>query len=173
MALEKLIAALAALGASGLVFGAGGALAWQKDPDSAVGPAKVVTSTLLPALDSTIGDLDTSAAGIADAVVGADDGTAYPVDPPSSGTTFWVDNTPLDGDCPQATFVSIQAAVNASGPNDTVKVCPGTYTERVQILGHTHDGLKLESLTPLAATIQWPPDVSTNHQLVDVNAADN
>jgi len=40
--------------------------------------------------------------------------------------------------------------VTASGPNDTVKVCPGTYTERVQIIGSAHDGLRLESLTPLA-----------------------
>jgi pectin methylesterase-like acyl-CoA thioesterase len=105
----------------------------------------------------TLGDLDTTPAGTGDVIVGATDLTAYPASPSSSGTTYWVDNTPLSGDCPQATFVSIQAAVTASGPNDTVKVCPGTYTEQVQITGAAHDGLKLESLTPLAATIQWPP----------------
>jgi hypothetical protein len=63
-------------------------------------------------------------------------------------------------------------AINVSGPNDTVKVCPGVYLERLQIMTHMHDGLRLESLTPLAAVIQWPSDVSTNHQLVDVNGAD-
>ena len=154
-----------------LAFGVGQASAWQKDPDSKVDPAKVVTSTLLSAPDTTLGDLDTTVAGIADAVVGADDGTAFPADPPS-GTIFWVDNTPLDGDCPQATFPTIQSAVNASGPHDTVKVCPGTYMEQVQIIGPNHDGLRLESLTPQAATIQWPQAPSTNHQLVDVNDAD-
>src|SRR5207245_7373758 len=115
--------------------GRGGA--WKKDLDSLVDPAKGVTSTVRPAPDVTLGNEDTTVAGIADAVVGANDTTFDPPDPPSSGTTFWVDNTPLDGDCPQATFTTIQAAVNASGPNDTIKVCPGTYTEQVQIVGHT------------------------------------
>ncbi len=168
---KKLLFALLTL-AAGLVFEAGQARARQKDPDSLVDPAKVVTSTLLPAPDVTLGDEDTTAAGIADTVVGANDTTSDPPDPPSSGTTFWVDNTPLDGDCPQATFTTIQAAVNASGPNDTIKICPGTYTEQVQIVGHIHDGLRLESLTPLAAAIQWPSVPSSNHQLVNVNGAD-
>ncbi len=158
--------------AAGLVFEDRQAWAWQKDPDSLVDPAKVVTSTVLPAPDVTLGDEDTTVAGIADTVVGVNDTTPDPLDPPSSGTTFWVDNTPFDGDCPQATFTSIQAAVNASGPNDTIKVCPGTYTEQVQIIGHTHDRLRLESLTPLAATIKWPSVPSSNHQLVNVNGAD-
>jgi parallel beta-helix repeat protein len=143
----------------------------HKDPDSMVDPVKVVESQVMPAPDVTLGDTDTTVAGIANAVVGANDATAYPLDPPSSGHTFWVDNTPFNGDCPQATYVSIQAAVLASGPNDTVKVCPGTYSEQVQIIGHTHDGLRLESLTPLAATIQWPLVPSSNHQLVDVSDA--
>ena len=158
--------------AAGLVFEDGQAWAWQKDPDSLVDPAKVVTSTLLPAPDVMLGVEDTTVAGIADAVVGANDMTPDPLDPAPSGTTFWVDNTPLNGDCPQATFTTIQAAVNASGPNDTIKVCPGTYTEQVQITGHTHDRLRLESLTPLAATIKWPSVPSSNHQLVHVNGTD-
>src|SRR5437763_1563277 len=32
--------------------------------------------------------------------------------------------------------------------------------------------LLLESLTPLGATIQFPPVTSTNHQLIDVSNAD-
>src|SRR5207245_7427889 len=35
----------------------------------------------------------------------------------------------------------------------------------------SHDGLRLESLTPLAAKIQWPPAQTTQHQLIDVNGA--
>ena len=159
-----------------LVEGTGGAwadTAWQKDPDSRVDPAKVVTSTLLPAPDTTIGDTDTTVAGIAAVSVGLDNSVSDPRDPPSSGNTLWVDNTPLDGDCPQATFTTIQAAVNASGPNDTIKVCPGTYAEQVQIVGHNHDGLRIESLTPLAATIQWPTVEAFPLALVDFNNADH
>jgi len=163
-----------AMATTSLGSGASPSSAWQKDPDSMVDPAKVVTSQILPAPDVTIGDLDTTVAGVGDVAVGVGDALlVLPVDPLSSGTTFWVDNTPFDGDCPQATFISIQAAVTASGPNDIVKVCPGTYSERVQIIGPTHDGLRLESLTPLGATIQWPPDVSANHQLIDVNGANH
>jgi hypothetical protein len=164
---------LLALVVAGLIFGVGQAAAWKKDPDMAIDAAKVVASSvLLSAPDTTLGYTDTTIAGVGDTAVGTGDITIYPADPPSSGTTFWVDNTPLDGDCPQATYLSIQAAVSASGPNDTVKVCRGTYTEQVQITGPSHDGLKLESLTPLAATIQWPSTPSVNHQLVDINNAD-
>src|SRR5690349_6600771 len=92
---------------------------WQKDPDTQVDPAKVVTSALLPGPDPTIGDTDTTVAGIAGVSTGIDSSVSDPTDPPSSGGTLWVDNTPLDGDCPQATFTTIQAAVNASAPNDT------------------------------------------------------
>ena len=52
-------------------------------------------------------------------------------------------------------------------------MCPGTYVEQVQITGSGHDGLKLESTTPLGATIQWPTTPSVNHQLVNVNGADH
>src|SRR5438105_14475966 len=100
--MKKAPFALLALTVAALLLGAGDALAWHKDPDSAVDPAHVVASTILPAPDVTIGDDDLTAAGTADAVVGAGDITATLADPPSSGT-LWVDNTPADGDCPQAT----------------------------------------------------------------------
>src|SRR5439155_19679183 len=170
---KRLLFAMLAGAAAIPVVGVGQASAWKKDPDSTVNPAKVVTSTLLPGPDVTLGDSDTTAAGIADAVVGAVD-TVMDPDPPSSGTIFWVDNTPLDGDCPQAAYLTIQAAVNATGPNDTVNVCPGTYTEQLQITTHDHDGLRLESLQPLAATIKWPSIDTpvTEHVLVHVTDAD-
>jgi parallel beta-helix repeat protein len=146
---------------------------WQKDPDSQVSPAAVVTSEVLPAPDVTLGSQDTTMAGIAaGAVVGMADTANDPPDPPSSGNTLFVDNTPSDGDCPPTPYMTIQAAVSASGPNDTIKVCPGTYSELVQIVGHNHDSLRLESLQPLAATIQWPAVPSINHQLIDINGAD-
>jgi parallel beta-helix repeat protein len=166
---KKLVFAVVAAAALSLLLGVARASAWHKDPDSQVDPVKVIASSVLPTPDLTIGDADTTATGIGDAAVGAAD-MSY-ADPPH-GTTYWVDNTPLSGDCPQATFVSIQAAVNASGPNDTVKVCPGTYMEQVTIAGPGHDGLRLESLTPLGATIQFPATTSTNHQLIDVSDSD-
>src|SRR5436190_14829932 len=67
-----------------LVDGAGGASAqtvWQKDPDSRVDPVKVVTSALLSAPDITIGDSDTTIAGVS---VGLDSTVSDPSDPPSS-----------------------------------------------------------------------------------------
>jgi parallel beta-helix repeat protein len=171
---HKLLLALLALASAGVSFGAGQAWAWQKDPDSTVDPAKVVTSTLLPAPDVTLGDEDTTIAGTGDTVVGPADTTDDPADPPSSGTTLFVNNhTQFDADCPSTSYTSIQPAVDASGPNDTIKVCPGTYTEQVRIMGHSHDGLKLESLTPLGATIQWPTAETFPLALVYFNNADH
>lgn len=149
---------------------------WQKDPDIVLDPGRitsVITQLLAP--DPTIGDADTTDAGVGTDAVGIDDSlTAPPADPADAdpGNTYVVDNTPLDGDCPQATFTTIQAAVTASGPGDTVKVCPGTYPEQVRITGHGHDKLKLESLKPLQATIQWPTIESSPLALVDFKNAD-
>jgi len=42
-----------------------------------------------------------------------------------------VGNAP--GDCPEATFTSIQAAVTAADPGSTIRVCPGTYREMVTV----------------------------------------
>src|SRR5262249_6143715 len=35
--------------------------------------------------------------------------------------------------CPNAGFASIQAAVNAANPGDTIRMCAGTYKEQVTI----------------------------------------
>jgi hypothetical protein len=57
--------------------------------------------------------------------------------------------------CPNAQFTTIQAAVDVAGGGQ-VKVCPGTYDEQVQIVGHVHDGLRLFSEQPLQAVIKYP-----------------
>jgi len=47
-----------------------------------------------------------------------------------AASTFVVDDNLA---CPGATFTTIQAAVNAASSGDTIKVCPGTYNELVQV----------------------------------------
>jgi hypothetical protein len=78
--------------------------------------------------------------------------------------TRWVNvnrppGTPPTGtSCTKPGFVSIQQAVTASLPGDTINVCPGTYTEQV-IVPPGKDNLTIQSVTLLAAVIQAPPTV--------------
>jgi len=165
------VTVIASLAIDAGTISAGG---FRKDPDTLVdaGQLQAVVAQLI-APDSTIGDTDLTAAGVGSDPVGVDLATdSYVASPMTDPGTRWVDNTPMDGDCPQAAYLTIQSAINASGPNDTVKVCPGTYSEQVRIVGHNHDGLKLESLTPLQAVIQWPASESFPLALVTFNNAD-
>jgi hypothetical protein len=50
---------------------------------------------------------------------------------PAAASTLVVDDDLVQ--CPTATFTSIQAAEVAALPGDTIKVCPGTYTENVMV----------------------------------------
>jgi len=157
------------------IAGQSGFHQWQKDPDITVDLGRVLSGIQLPTLDQleSAAAADTSAPGIGDVVVGIDTSMPEPFAPTPQARTFIVDNTPFNGDCPNANFMSIQAAVNASGRNDTVKVCPGVYTEQVRIMGDTHDGLKLESLKPLQAVIQWPIAETPPLALVYLGGADH
>ena len=126
---------------------------WSKDPDVAVDPSHIVASILQ--LDAPV---ETSAESL-DTVIGTGaepvgmDEASVAASSSSWGALFVDDD---HAQCPNATFTSIQAAVNASGPHGTIKVCPGTYAEQVRIDGHLHDGLKLESLKSWQAIIKWP-----------------
>ncbi len=75
-----------------------------------------------------------------------------------------------DGSCPNADYSTIQSAVTAAGPGDTVKVCPGTYPEQVTI-GPGKDGLSLESEKPLQAVIQFPVVTTPPNAIVRVNSS--
>lgn len=48
-----------------------------------------------------------------------------------------------NADCPQATFNTIQAAVNASPPGATILVCPGIYVNERVVLTGAKNGIQL------------------------------
>lgn len=54
--------------------------------------------------------------------------------------------------CPSAGYTTIQGAVDAAGPGDTINVCRGTYAEIVDI-GAGKDDLSLVSSTATAAAV--------------------
>jgi hypothetical protein len=74
---------------------------------------------------------------------------------PAMAKEFRVDDFPKL-DCPNADFTTIQAAVDAAGSGDQIKVCPGNYPEHVVIEGPSKNKLKLESTKKLQAHVQFP-----------------
>jgi parallel beta-helix repeat protein len=58
----------------------------------------------------------------------------------AGGEKLVVDNDGID--CPNADYTTIQAAVTAAAPGDTIEVCPGVYHERVSI---TKNDLRLKA----------------------------
>lgn len=97
------------------------------------------------------------------------------------GGAAWNDMTPVhaatlvvDDDrlqCPGAPFTSIQAAVDAAAPGDSIEVCAGTYAEQV-VLGPGKDDLTLRSAQPQAAEIRAPATLSAGG-IIFVNGARN
>lgn len=115
-----------------------------------------------------LGEVDLASLGVDPATL-ADAGTAGAASPAADDQHMWI----VDDDraqCPNADFTSIQAAVLASGPNDSIKVCPGTYNEQVTI-GPGHDGLRLFSEVPLQAVIRMPPVETTPRSIVTIDGS--
>lgn len=77
----------------------------------------------------------------------------------AAGTVRVVDNdgrgTAANCDATKKAYKKVQPAINASGPGDIVKVCPGTYAEKLSITGN-RAGLQVLSIKPLKATIKDP-----------------
>lgn len=76
----------------------------------------------------------------------------------ASAATLWVNNdavayNPPGTSCEQAGYATIQDALDAASPSDTIKVCPGTYDESVVI---ATNGLTLESTAGAAVTTISP-----------------
>jgi parallel beta-helix repeat protein len=90
----------------------------------------------------------------------------HPLEDRTVPAVIWVDD---DGrDKKNADFSSIQAAVAAAHPGDTVMVAPGTYREHVSV---ETDGLTLRSQKPLAARIVAPAVPDPTYSVVRLAAA--
>lgn len=72
-------------------------------------------------------------------------------------------------------FTAIQPAIDASSPNDTVLVCPGTYSELVKIDRNTSNvvlnGLKVLANTTHLSTVAAPSTITGNDAIVTVSEA--
>src|SRR3954471_21351803 len=73
-------------------------------------------------------------------------------------------------ECPSAQFTSIQAAVTAAAPGDTIRVWAGIYSEQVRVRAGK-DGLKLFSTPKNAAVIKAPPAMTDPGDIVYVEGA--
>ena len=75
-----------------------------------------------------------------------------------------------DVNCGAGSFTTIQAAVDAAAPGDTIQVCNGVYAEQVTI-GPGKDNLTIQSQNPLGATIQAPASLPASQASAIVHVA--
>ena len=89
--------------------------------------------------------------------------------------TRWVDDDGHAGvagcNAPHASFTQVQAAIDASGVNDIVVVCPGVYHENLSLDSSSLDGLVLKGATPGTAFIRAPATGGPT-PLLDIAGAD-
>jgi parallel beta-helix repeat protein len=122
------------LGAAALVVG-GASRAWsdangglQATLLQEAGTALSNLMSLTAALDPTMADVAVTNDELTTTGIAPDTSPALP----SSSSMLVVDDDKVQ--CPNAQFTSINAAVLASMPGDTILVCPGLYKESVLIL---------------------------------------
>jgi hypothetical protein len=157
---------------TGMALGAGRASAGSIPFDAAgAGGGAVAAPNVLVAPPFLLGEIDLSLLGVPESELASIGPAGATADPPADGpNTLIVDDDRAD--CPDAAFTSIQAAVDAAGPGDKIKVCPGTYQEQVRI-GPGKDGLSLFSQVPLQAIIKAPLLMTQPNSIVLVNGADD
>src|SRR5712671_4713062 len=125
-------------------------------------------STILPTMPFLPGEVDLSATGVADSELAA----VGPSAPSSAGSGSMLIVDDDHADCPTAQFTSVQAAVTAAAPGDTIKVCSGTYVEQVTIPSGK-DGLTLFSEGAFQAILKAPPVMLDPKAIVRINGAQN
>ncbi|HXM35588.1 MAG TPA: right-handed parallel beta-helix repeat-containing protein [Pyrinomonadaceae bacterium] len=81
-----------------------------------------------------------------------------------------VNGATLTVGCSGSTYPTIQSAVTAANPGDTIVVCPGTYVEQVTVPAGKNN-LTLRSQSPLAAVIKAPAVMLAPKAIVRVNGA--
>lgn len=118
---------------------------------------RTVSAEFLLTLPFQLGEVELNTLGVSAAEL-ATVGPEAAWSPGADPHMYIVDNDRAE--CPNAAFMSIQAAVLASGPGDQIRVCPGLYMEQVDI-GPGHDGLTLFSQRPREAIIKAPQPVMT------------
>jgi parallel beta-helix repeat protein len=72
---------------------------------------------------------------------------------------------------PNEQFQTIQAAVNAANPGDTVLIDPGVYTEQVHITGIFKSNITLTAVVSQSAVVQAPQTMTGNDALIEVDIA--
>jgi hypothetical protein len=158
------------LGLTALVLlGAGSALSAPQPFDSPT-PLASVDRTGLSILATPLflpGEVDLSTLGVSTAELSSVGLAGAAASSAGDGPNmFIVDDD--HADCPNAQFTRIQDAVDAAGPGDQIKVCPGTYPEQVRI---TKNDLTLFSQIPLKAVIQAPVVETYPNSIVTVSGA--
>jgi hypothetical protein len=149
-----------------LVFGAGPVSA---NPSPADGPSTATTSpqNVLVTPVFALGEVDLSSLGVSPTellTVGIQLSSASS----NADGMRIVDDDGLD--CPNRQYATIQSAVTAANPGDTIKVCKGTYIEQVTI-PTGKDRLTLFSAPDLQAVIKAPPMMTNPKAIVHVAGA--
>jgi hypothetical protein len=80
---------------------------------------------------------------------------------------------PRGTSCDDPGYATIQSAVNAALPGDTINVCPGTYPEQVTISGALKNNLTLRSTVYREAMILAPAVLLDPGDIVRINGAQN
>ena len=155
---------------AGIALGAGRASAGSVPFDATgSGVGALAAPNVLAAAPFLLGEVDLSILGVPETELASVGLVGAAADSPGDGPNMLIVDDDA-ADCPNAAFTSIQAAVDAAGPGDQIRVCPGTYQEQVRI-GPGKDGLLLFSQVPLQAIIKAPLLMTRPNSIVLVDGA--